>query len=408
MYQLNLTKERKVLLNLLSISINENAPKLDGKFFKGVELDVVKKEAISQGVHLCSFSALKFYKEYLVKDVYEDWKKYFFTSVKKNVLVGQSQATMVSVMNQGGFNYVVIKGESSASYYPDPNLRVLGDVDFLIDTDKQFEIENALVSAGYNRDKTEHISHRVFRKPQSHLEMHFSIPGMPSGEGREIVKEKLKTVLTTSQIKDGVMGKFSAPSDFHHGLIIMLHACHHNLNDGLGLRHICDWANYVNKTKDCDFWQELVEVFDKIGILKYAKVVTKLCSLYLGNFCPDWAKDGDEDLASSLLEDVFLGGNFGRKDDQRARSGQLIVKGDGKKRCAIFSLAVSLHKSIVLRYPIVKKVWIFYPFIYAYKVIKNLLQMVTGKKVSISKMAPHAKLRQELYDKLDVFKKGEE
>ncbi len=410
MYQLNLTKEREVLLKLLAISINgkENALAIESDFLNGVDYTAVMQEALSQGVHLQSFSVIKDYKEYFSKEVYDKWKKYFLTSLRRNVLIGQSQANMVSVMDGGNYKYVVIKGESSASYYPNPSLRALGDVDFLIDTSKQLEIENALISAGYDRDKTEHISHRVFKKPQSHLEMHFSIPGMPNGESRELVKEKLNNIFDVAQEKDGEIGKFSAPSDFHHGLIIMLHTCHHNLHDGLGLRHLCDWATYVNKTKDCDFWQELVELFDKIGMLKYAKVVTKLCHLYLGIPCPDWAKDGEEDLASALLEDVFLGGNFGRKDNQRARSGQLIVKGDTKKRNAIVTLAVSLHKAVVLRYPIVKKIWLFYPFIYGYKVVKNLFQMLTGKKVSISKMAPHAEKRQELYDKLEVFKKGEE
>ena len=44
----------------------------------------------------------------------------------------------------------------------------------------------------------------------------------------------------------------------------------------------------------------------------------------------------------------------------------------------------------------------------SWKVIKNLFQMLTGKKVSIGKMIPKAQERKALYDRLEVFEETED
>lgn len=410
MDELNLTKEQKILLNLVAVGISDTPQKwvLSDEELSGVEWQIVARESLAQTVHMIAFQSAKQYKKYIPQDIYSKWEKYFYKAYQTNMRVWQAQADMADIMDSHSFAYVVIKGESSAAYYNNPEFRVLGDVDFLIDTARQTEVENALTATGYQRDSTAHISHRIFYKTGAHLEMHYQVPGIPVGDKGEKVREFLRAA-TNGIIKNGGISRFIAPTDVNHGLIILLHMQHHNLNDGLGLRHLCDWAVFVQKTKNEPFWKErLLPLMQDIGILKYASVATKLCHKYLGIDCPEWTADADDILCDELLNDVFLSGNFGRKNNERARSGALISQKGEKKHGAIATLAISLHKAVVLRYPIVKKIWIFYPFIYAWKVIKNLFQMCTGKKVSIGKMLPEAKKRQELYDKLGVFQKTEE
>ena len=411
MYELNLTKEQKILLNLAAMGLS-NTPQellLEKEEVSDADWNAIMQESLAQTVPMTVFQAAKAYESEIPKDVFARWKNLFFQAYQTNVRVQQAQADMTELMHEKGFGYIVIKGESSAAYYPNPELRALGDVDFLIDTSRQAEIENALMQAGYERDGMEHISHRIFRKVGAHLEMHYQVPGIPVGEKGDKVRAFLKDAVACGECKQGGLAEFYAPCSKHHGLIILLHMQHHNLDDGLGLRHLCDWAAFVKATQNEAFWtEELLPLMKEIGIMKYASVATKLCAKYLHIPCPAWAADSDDTLCDGLLADVFLGGNFGRKNNERARSGALIAKKGEKKRGPIATMAVSLHRAVLLKYPIVKKVWILYPFIYAWKVIKNLFQMMIGKKVSIGKMLPEAKKRQELYDKLEVFQETEE
>lgn len=410
MYELNLTKEQKILLNLLAMGLSNNPKELwlESEELDGADWEAVLQESLVQTVPMTAFQAAKAYENKIPQAVFARWKNLFFQAYQTNVRVQQAQADMAELMREKGFGYIVIKGEASSAYYPSPELRALGDVDFLIDTSRQAEIENALMAAGYKRDGMEHISHRIFKKVGAHLEMHYQVPGIPVGEKGEKVRAFLKEAVACGECKQGGLAEFYAPEPKHHGLIILLHMQHHNLDDGLGLRHLCDWAAFIKATQNEAFWtEELLPLMKEIGIMKYASVVTKLCATYLRIPCPAWAADAEETLCDGLLADVFLGGNFGRKNNERARSGALIAKKGEKKRGAIATMAISLHRSIVLHNPIVKKVWILYPFIYVWKVIKNLFQMMIGKKVSIGKMLPEAKKRQDFYDKLEVFKETE-
>ena len=57
----------------------------------------------------------------------------------------------------------------------------------------------------------------------------------------------------------------------------------------------------------------------------------------------------------------------------------------------------------VLRMPCVKKVPILYPFIYIWKAIRFLFLSMIGKRPSLVKMAPEAKKRKSVYEKLAIF-----
>ena len=411
MHEITLTTEQKIVLNLAAMSVADNPTTLvlPEEELRGVNWAEVVDETIAQTIPLATYDVALLYKNYVPETEWSRWKNVSMGVLQSDFEVVSAQAELVELLNKKGLPYAIIKGTSAAAYYPDPERRALGDVDFLIDPDRQAEVENVLVEAGYKKEGVPHISHVIFKKPNAHLEMHFQVAGIPNGELGGRVKEFLRPAVFSTVEREREFCTFHAPNDLYHGLIILLHMQHHNLNDGLGLRHLCDWAAYVERTQNESFWQErLLPFLKEIGLYKYAAVVTKISAKYLKISCPDWAKAEDEELCAELLSDMFIGGNFGRKDNERARSGALIAQKGEKKRGPIATLAYSLHKSILLRYPIVKKVWILYPFVYAWKVIRNLFLMLIGKRVSIGKMKPQAEKRQRIYDKLQVFETNAE
>lgn len=411
MHEITLTTEQKIVLNLAAMSVADNPTTLvlSEEELRGVNWAEVVDETIAQTIPLATYDVALPYKRYVPETEWLRWKNVSMGVLQSDFEVVSAQAELVELLNKKGLPYAIIKGTSAAAYYLEPERRALGDVDFLIDPDRQAEVENALVEAGYKKEGVPHISHVIFKKPNAHLEMHFQVAGIPNGELGVKVKEFLRPAVFSTVEREREFCTFHAPNDLYHGLIILLHMQHHNLNDGLGLRHLCDWAAYVERTQNESFWQEkLLPFLKEIGLYKYAAVVTKISATYLKISCPDWAKAEDEGLCAELLSDMFIGGNFGRKDNERARSGALIAQKGEKKRGPIATLAYSLHKSILLRYPIVKKVWILYPFLYAWKVIRNVFLMLIGKRVSIGKMKPQAEKRQRIYDKLQVFETNAE
>jgi len=398
----SLTQE--VLLKLLSASINGTKAKIEEDKLKQTDWKAIGLLSSRQAVSLAVFDAVTPYKKQIDSYIYDNWYAHVLKGFSKNSVIVAAQKQLNDEICEGE-NYAVIKGISAAKYYLKPELRNLGDVDFLIDTGKSDDISQKILEKGYERH-SENDCHICFVKRPAALEMHFEIPGIPYGEKGDIVRAYMSDTLEKAQMVAVMGNEFKMPCPHHHGAILLLHMQHHMVSEGLGLRHLCDWACFVRATMDDDFWDEkLLPLFKSIGLYKYACVMTKLCSLYLEIPCPAWAKDADESLCYNIMKDILEGGNFGRIDSKRQTSGMMISehgKG-GLKKSKIYNLARALHNSMYTIYPILKKAPILYPFLYVWRILVYIFKVITGKRNSLIKTMGLADERRSLYDQLEIF-----
>ncbi len=411
MYE-NLTTEQKILLNLTAKSISTNSLKIIFKEeeLKGVNWQAVFKEAKHQTVCPLTFSYLEEYKKYIPDSVYKEYKTFALSVVANNYKVFNAQKELVSLISDK-CSYVIIKGQSSGVYYDKPELRTYGDVDFLINPIYKQELTTLLEKNGYKVSDGDHPNHLVFKKPNAHLEMHFMVAGVPYGKKGEIVKSALNSVFDSLTIKEFEGEKFSAPNDFMHGLILLLHASHHLLGEGIGLRHLSDWGAFVERTKDKEFWQkDLLPLLDEIGLRVFAETITKVCVNYLNVSCPEFCKNVSDELASEIILDVFSSGNFGNKDKSRVYSADLISdRGKNGTKTNVFCQALKrVHKTVMSK-KAVKKFILLYPFVYLYTVIKYAIMLTFNKGKRYDNVLSKSVKRKETYKKLKIFEtdKGE-
>lgn len=409
MYELKLTREQKILLNLAARSISDDPSSLvlSKEELEGADWKEIVKESVAQAIPLATFDAVSVYKDYIPENIYDRWKELSVSVLQSNFVAMQAQVELIELMNGNGYPYIILKGTSAAAYYPNPELRALGDIDFLIDPKQRTEVENMLDKEGYARKKGEpNHNHVVFNKPHAHLEMHFDVAGIPYGWRGDEVRTFLKDAVfdSISYAQSGC--EFHSPQEMHHCLVLLLHMQHHMLAEGLGLRHLSDWAVCLKMTQERAYWAEsLLPFLKKIGLFTYATIMTKVAAKYLRVRCPEWAKSAEEEICDEIMNDILTGGNFGRKNDIRAKSGMLISEHGkaGTKHGVVYNLAHGLHKVVMLRYPILKKWPIFYPFLYGWRALRFLFLSMIGKRPSFIKMRPEAEKRKSIYDKLAIF-----
>ena len=401
-----LTKEQTILLNLATRSawVGEDAPVLDESATEGADWNVVFSKCHTQAIPLAAFRALAPYKARVPSDVYTKWEKLATRVVLSNLVVGKERRVLHALLG-GKFDYVILKGAAAARYYPDPDLRVAGDVDFLVRDCDKVAVAELLKANGYAMSHGDHANHWVFLKGNAQLEMHFEIAGVPFGEAGKKVKAFVAPCVDTAKLVTTAEGKMPVPTDVMHAAVILLHMQHHMLGDGLGLRHVLDWVAFVNSTRSQDFWEELIKFLKDIGLYKFTSAITWLAVNHLGLTAPDWLNTEGKDVADDVLADVLESGNFGANDKDRSDAGMLVSeygKG-GTKHGAVYNMLHNLHGIVLRQYPIVKKVWILYPFLYAYKCVRYLLRVLAGKRPNPIKLLPKAQQRKEIYKKLRVF-----
>lgn len=391
-------KEQKCLLAILRSALTGEDVPLDG-----VDVLTLLREATAQAVVMPVCELL------LEKGVAgEETKSHLIQRLAGNAKVGYAQKELISLMEKNSFSYVILKGESAAAYYPKPELRSLGDVDFLIDPAEQDRVEQALLDAGYEKSHDGHVCHVVFKKPGSHLEMHFEPAGIPDGEVGKRVRVFLRDAVFHYTLKDVGSGPFRATEDKYHALILLLHMQHHLLGEGIGLRHLCDWAYFVTATWNADFWREVIPFLNEIGLARFAATVTGVCVKYLGAKGPNFGLQTEDSLCDAVMEDVFAGGNFGKKDTTRSESFVLVSNrgktgGDHGK---MYYLFYALNAHVREHFYRFRKVYILYPVFCLCVGVKYLYRVATGKRTPLHRLTASANKRKELFERLKVFEQA--
>ncbi len=390
----NITKEQQALLNLLANNIfgcTKNLP-------KNINYEELLIESKCQAVTAIVYNDKKI--------LQHSDSNLIFKHIAVNSHVFANHTLLHNIMTDGGIPYTVLKGAASAYYYPEPMLRTMGDVDFLV---KKEDVERAtelLIQNGFTPWEEEHICHIVFRKDSIHLEMHFEPAGVPNGKAGEIAREYIKDIIECSTLTKNKPCTFVNPDKFHHGFIMLLHMQHHLLSEGIGLRHLCDWAVFVNSFKNNEFEKIFKEKLKNIGLWKFAKIISLTAHIAIGlpyqNFMGK-----SKNFATALLEDILSGGNFGIKDNKRTSQGMFISNRgkDGVRHSMFVQFILSLNEIVYSKWKISKKCKILLPFGWIFFCFRRIFRESIGKreKTEIKQLYKNSKNRKELYKRFHLF-----
>lgn len=401
-----LKKEDVVLLNALSVSLFGNKCKFDAE----TDWQAVFNESRMQAVCALAFDGLRDFKE-LPKDIAILWLKYASLQISGSIMVTRNHGRLDTFLNENNIPYCILKGAATAYYYPDPSLRAMGDVDFLVPTEVFDEATAKLLADGYIMADDDHPCHKVFKKEKVHLEMHFEVAGMPEGENRKALEKYFADIFEKSTIGvvDGI--KFNNPSQLHHALILLLHTYHHLLSEGVGLRHFCDWAVFANNFTNEEFINNFKAPLKEIGLWRFAQILSLTASEYMGLPYREWMGSVNGDVTYGLICDILSGGNFGRKDKERSQQGDMISNRgkDGVSKSGLLQLIKNKNKQAAKSFSLFKKVKLLYPFGFVFMGIRYTFMVIFGKReaVNIKNATESAKNRRKLYEQFKLFEKGE-
>lgn len=398
-----LSIQQQALLELVKMGIGTSNSDFDFTTLTADDWAEVMKASRVQTVHLLCYDAAKNLTALMPKEINEQWFLLSAKTIAKNHMVLNAQNELIKLLDKNDFSYIILKGFAAASYYPDFEKRCYGDVDFLISPSQQQAVEDVLISEGYIRELNDHICHRVFKKPGAHLEMHFEVAGIPNGSQGQVFRKYFENASRKHTLNDNPV--FCNPNPETHAIILLLHTIHHMVDEGLGLRHLCDWACFVNKTYKEAFWaSDVLPILEKTGTLNFAVAVTKTCAVYLGTVCPNWAENVDEKLCFQIITDILDLGNFGRGNLTRSVSGRMITQhgknGIENRKSAYFANKIN---DIVQDVSANANSKISVPFIVTWRLIKTFFLMLSGKRISAFKTNAYANERKSIYEQFRLF-----
>ena len=401
-----LSKEQKVLLELLGAALFGKEPQIP----EGIDWPAVAEEAMTQAVLPLAVQAMG---ERIPEELRAKFAEKADAAIIHNMSMEWEHITLHEWLSEAEIPYVILKGSASAAWYPTPMLRMMGDVDFLVDPKDEARAAALLGERGFIRGDVTPEDVSYFRKnPDGELvefELHHSVKGIPAGTAGERTAACLADLIGTALLHETENGSYRIPDAFHHGLILLLHTANPMINSGVGLRHLCDWAVFVNRFSPEDFCALFEEKLRTIGLWRFACLLTALCTETLGSREQPWAAlDAEPELLEAMREDIFAAGNFGGKDEQRLNQAKLMTdksKGGVDDTGMLRQLVLTMNEKARRAMPAAEKVPALLPAGWIYAGGRHLVRIALGKspRIKLKETVEGAAERREIYRRFHLF-----
>lgn len=268
-------------------------------------------------------SVLPFGMRIITKIIFSDderdiWKNKILAIIAQNTRLIHEEAKLCKLIDEADIKYAIIKGTASAYFYPNPELRQLGDIDILVAPKDYDNTREIFEKHGYrvlSPDRPITRNDPLFSNTGIEVEIHQSYFGNWDMAEPDSKDEMLFKRLDKCQLAKIKTHTFPVFQNREHGIILLHHLIRH-LNEGIGLRHILDWIVFVDTVCDNEFWyNELEPIAKEYNLINIARITT-----YIGKKYFDlskeitWCDDVDEAYCNQFLDYIFHSGNFGRKE----------------------------------------------------------------------------------------------
>lgn len=261
-----------------------------------------------------------------------------------NELLYQESARLTKLFEDEGRRTAILKGQANARLYPDKFLRKPGDIDIWVEGGRESVLallQTAPFASLTGGKKLKPFLHHVGlpAKNKVSIEVHF-LPS--SGNYNPFTNKRMQQWLNmeltnTQSVEEG----FNVPSMKFSLVMQLAHIQRHFLEDGIGLRQICDYFMLLRNSTEVD--RHVVAACLKgFGLQKAAgslmwvlgEVFQMEGSLMLCN--PDIRR------GKKLLREIIEGGNFGQHAERRKTNSDItFFFGNLRRQMSLFSFARS-------------------------------------------------------------------
>lgn len=330
-----MTREQQQFLELLRAGLWGR--KADAALFEGgCNWKSVLRTAVEQTVQIVVADGLETLPEQLWPPK-EAMLKLTMTRVRTgqmHQLLNTTLAQATNLLHAEGIPSVLLKGQGVAQNYIRPESRMCGDIDLYVGKDnflKSYDILKELEGAECSKDAhllPEEDLHATIKIGQAYIELHKRADNLTGRKDKSLqqwTKEKLDGHMTDSTLPNWNNNgtAVQTPDPTFDAFFILHHAIRHMISEGIGFRHICDWAMFLHKHHNEVDVAELAAKLSEYSMKTPWKEFSIIAHKHLGlpkEFIPLYPQDDRSGKTDKILSLIFSSGNFGKYDKDRRRA----------------------------------------------------------------------------------------
>lgn len=256
--------------------------------------------------------------------LYLQWCSDMMVIEEKNHKLNRELANVVELAHQIGACPVLVKGQGVAQCYREPLHRQSGDIDLYIGS-KKFEELNQILRSEATSEEEETYKHTTLTWHNVTIENHQVLISLSSPFKNRKLQRCIRqwhdhpASLRTVSVEGCQV--YMPPVEFDV-VYVLLHAVLHFLNEGIGVRHVCDWMCLLHTYTGRMDKKKVGTLLQEFGLTRAARLFGAVAVEYFGLPAEDLPvpyQSRDLPDAQWLLDTILREGNFGRYDKQRKK-----------------------------------------------------------------------------------------
>lgn len=213
---------------------------------------------------------------------------------------------LIRQMNELGIDHLLFKGYVLKDYYPVPELRSYGDIDFLIRLEDRQKSDAMMRQKGFER-KTDWEPVFSYLKDLEYYEIHTDVMEVDVSDKADY-KDYFSHTWERARLVDGHTWGLSSED---HLLYLLTHIAKHISSSGAGIRMYMDIAVFIQHFGAELDWNYLQQELKKLCFTDFANVVLSVVQEYFGVNSPIPLKLINAQVLENFMEFTMAGGVFG-------------------------------------------------------------------------------------------------
>lgn len=247
---------------------------------------------------------------------------------KRNEIVNQRVVQLIQMFEKNEFNCCLLKGQGNALMYPNPLVRIAGDIDLIIipqnlsglpkDEEDRRNVIMAFVRKVFPKAllRYQHVDFPVIKGVP--VELHFLPCAMNNPlyhcRLQQWFGERMELQCQNRVELPGGVGSVPVPTVEFNIVYQLAHMMHHFFDEGIGLRQMMDYYYLLQRFSDVKLKkgnEELGKTLRYLNLHKFASAVMYVMREAFGLSEDKMIVPVDERRGKTLMAEILRGGNFG-------------------------------------------------------------------------------------------------
>lgn len=242
------------------------------------------------------------------KEIMKKLETMFVSTIRYSTVQEITLQNLIEILCKNKIRHILFKGAVLKNYYPDKELRSMGDIDIVIDSENQKAVHEILIKNGFEFDEvSSHKSVRNYIKNNICFEIHSQIIEKNLFDDIDYISYFNNNFENAVLIKDYTY-EFNHE---YHFLYIMVHMAKHFKFSGCGVRMLLDIAAFVKHLSYVLRWDVIEKELSVLCLEKFSANIFELCRKWFNVTIPILDFKADETEINIIGDYIIDGGVFG-------------------------------------------------------------------------------------------------